>query len=149
MFSTSKRWIEFNIDALYELKCTYLAAQDAIKEQLYGLDPNSKKQIKQYFADFLDIQLENVKISTLERALLLFDSDSEEFNFTNGIIYYLKLKYSLKNYIDYILKHHQEGKIYLRDINGDWRFPNRQPVPSSPELQQCIIGESYELRHTE
>jgi hypothetical protein len=134
-------YIDFDILKIKDLKERYEENQKFIAEGLpCGVNFNSPKQIREVLGKRLDITTENVKIEALERYRDLYDHDSEAFDFMNGLVLFLKNKYMLNNYINCILKHEENGRVYLRHERGEWVLPNKRPLSESPEIKECIIG---------
>lgn len=111
-----------------------------IKELLPKVNWNSQKAVKQYFLDNYWLTLPDTKIVTLQEVRDQQEHDSELFDDLTGLIEYYKTLYKLKNYVRCIQRHHQQGKVYLREINGEWRMPNKQPVPTDSSITQCLTA---------
>ena len=133
---------DYDMGKVHALRINYLKNMEFIKEELSPVNLDSTKSILEFCNNELDIYPENCKIWHLESFLSSFDHDSTQFNAFYGILSYLKLKYSIKNYIDCIIRHEVEGRVALRFIDGQVRMPNRQPISGNPEITQCERGET-------
>ena len=138
-------WIKFDVVKLRQLKEHYEAAIESIKEQLPNINLNSKKELLNFFEKNLNIHLQTSRIKEIEACLSSYTHDQEEYYILLGVTYYFKLKYSLKNYINWVLKNESNGIIYLRHWWGDWVLGNKQPLPGSPEILECVIGHSNNI----
>jgi hypothetical protein len=139
--SSEEAYIDFNMKMIDELKERYEENLKFIAEGLpCGVNFNSPKQIREVLGKRLDITAENVKIEALETYRDLYDHDSEAFDLLNGIVLYLKQKYSLTNYINCILKHNENGRVNLRHERGEWLLPNKRPLTESPEIRECVTA---------
>jgi hypothetical protein len=133
-------YITYNIEKISELKECYEINKQWIRSQLPKIDWDSRKEVKQFFEENLGIILQNVKIKNIMAYQEMFSHDTEQYDIINGFVSYLKLKYIIKNYLDCIIRHNENGKVYLRQVgNGQITFPNKQPLPKSPEIEACII----------
>lgn len=135
-------YIDFDLCKVRALKESY---EENIKFILTGLpciNWNSADQVKALFLCMFDITLENVRIDHVLSHLEEVDHDSPAFDAINGFVLYLKLKYSLKNYINCILRHEENGRVYLRLFKGQWVLPNRQPPSLNPEITECIVAQT-------
>lgn len=139
-------WIKFDIKKLNELKIVYEDAMFSIKEQLPAMNLNSKKEVIEFFAKELSIELPSSRIKDIELHLEKFTADQEEYHILLGITYYFKIKYSLKNYINHILSTQSNGIVYLRNWWGAWVMPNKQPLPAAPEILDCVIEHSPNIK---
>ena len=134
-------WIDYDVDKIKKLREEYQTNLDFLRDQLpEGLNLESPEKIKKYFRDSLEINLQNVKISYISKLLDHFDTDSQEYDFINGLVLYLKLRFTIRNYLDCILRHQNHGRVNLRLMAGQWVMPNRQPISSSPEIIACETG---------
>jgi len=134
--------IEFDINKVKELKADYKKIMAYNLEQLPNINWDSSKQVIELFKKGLDIDIDNVRISTIDPYLNFLDHDSDAFQVVYGYSSYLKLKYAIKNQLDCILRHEDNGKVALRLHNGKLMMPNKQPITSSPEIQACIIAQN-------
>jgi len=132
-------FIGFDIDKINRLKATYESAMaTAYKLLPEGTNWNSGKEITKYFKDWFDIDLKSIQIKELEQHYEYLDHDSTEFLTIYGLTAYLKMKYTVSNYLDCVLKHHRKGVVYLRYFNGKLSMPNRRPLSHSEEVKSCI-----------
>jgi hypothetical protein len=136
-----ERYLDYDMGKVREVRSLYMATLAFITEELSPLDLNSNAQILLFCNEQLDIFPDNAKIKHLETFLINFDHDTTQFNAFYGILSYLKLKYSIKNYIDCIIRHEVNGRVVLRIMNGEYRMPNRQPLSANPEIVACEKGE--------
>ena len=133
-------WVEFDLDKINELKETYELAMDFIREGLPNVNLNARKDILNFFEKTFAIKLKTSKIEEVSKYLQYYGDDSAETEMITGIVYYLKMKYSIKNYLTYIIKH--DGRIVLRPMFNKLMFNSIQPLPKSPEILDCIISSS-------
>lgn len=131
-------FIDFDILRVKALKDSYEDNVKFVLEELPDINWNSNAQVKKYFKETFEICLENVTINHILSQLEVLEHDSAAFDTINGFALYLKQKYTLKNYIDCILRHEENGRVYLRQFKGRWVLPNRQPVSLNPEITECI-----------
>lgn len=138
-------WIKFDIARLRQLKEHYEQASEVIKDQLPHINLNSQKQVIDFFEKNLNIHLQTARIKEIEKHLQHFSHDQEEYYTLLGVSYFFKIKYSLKNYINYVLKNEVDGIIVLQHWWGEWTLKNKQPLPKSPEVLECVIGHSNNI----
>lgn len=131
-------YIEFDLDEVKDLKQDYIETIQSILALLPDINWNSRIETKNYFMEEYSLELPDCKISTLIFARDAFDPESDCFHDLQGVIELYKLKAIIKNYLECIERHHVDGKVYLREMNGEWVFPNRQPVPQCPEILSCL-----------
>lgn len=137
----NKPFIDWDILKVKSLKDDYNENMRLIKEFLpEEVNWDSPKKVKEFITEVLDIPLENVRIDTLAGVMETLDHDSESFDIINGYTMYLRQKYSISNYLDCILRHHESGRVYLRHHEGQWVLPNRRPLSGSPEIIACETG---------
>ena len=129
-----------DIDKLTELKKIYEDDIEFIKNNLPDIKLSSRNQVINLFEKQFNIKLNSVKIKEIKSHLADFDSDSEEAAVIQGIVYYYSRVYTLKNYINWFLDTHDEGKIYLRRVFGRVSLANRQNLPLAPEVLACVTG---------
>jgi hypothetical protein len=130
----------FDIPKIQALNDHYQQALDQVKEMLpQGLKTPSTAI--NYFYNIYWIKLPNIRIATLVAILKDLDTNTELFSDLAGLIEYLRLKYIIKNYTSMILRHHHEGHVKLRNIDGKEVFPNRQPMSVNHAVLACIKGE--------
>ena len=136
-------WIDFDIEKVKQLKEEY---DKNVAFVLTGLSKdcrwNSPLRVKIYFKNTFDISLDNVKIAHVLSHLEKVDHDSPAFDALNGYVLYLKYTFTLKNYINNILRHEIDGRICLRLVDGVIKMPNKQPLSSSPEILKCITAQN-------
>jgi hypothetical protein len=136
-------WIDFDIEKVKQLYEEYATGVDFV---LSGLDLdvrwNSPLRVKIYFKNTFDISLDNVKIAHVLSHLETVDHDSPAFDALNGYVLYLKYTYTLKNYINCILRYENEGRICLRSVDGVLKMPNGRPLSSSPEILKCVTAQN-------
>lgn len=141
-------YIDFDILKVKSLKDEYEENMGFITEALpTGINFNSPKQIRALLEERLDITTKHVRISELEVWRDFYDHDSEGFDLLNGLVLYLKCKFILSNYINCILKHEENGRVYLRFENGEWLMPNKRPLSDSPQIIACISGKFVPVRY--
>jgi len=133
-------YIDCNILLVKDLKERYEENLKWIEEEIGAdINLNSQKQLKAFLEERLDIVAESVKITVLESYRDQYDHDSEEYDLMNGLVLYFKAKYTINNYINCILKHEENGRVYLRWWAGNWVLPNKRPLSESPEIKECMI----------
>jgi len=135
-----QNWIRYDIPKIEALQKTYQEVIEFILKELPSCNWNSPKAIVEFYKKEFDITLDNAKISTLSSILPNFEEDTLEFEVTLGLLYYLKLKYTIHNYTGAILRHEINGVVNLRYYEGEWCLPNRRAISRSPEIQQAIIA---------
>jgi hypothetical protein len=132
----------YDMDKVHDLRAHYTATMIFIGKELSPVNLDSKASILEFCNNELDIHPDNIQIKHLDTFLQQFDHDSTQFNAFYGVLSYLKLKYSIKNYIDCIIRHEVGGIVTLRIMDGEVRMPNRQPLSGNPEINQCERGEA-------
>lgn len=133
-------FIDFDMLKVKKLKKMYEENLQWIAEEIPAvINFNSPKQIKSLLEERLEIITETVTIAALEGYRTLYDHDSEAFDLINGLVLYLKTKYTLSNYINNILKHEENGRVYLRLEQETWVLPNKRPISTAPEIVECVI----------
>jgi hypothetical protein len=145
-------WIEFDIPALIALKEDLESTIDFIKDELPDVNWNSIPQAIYYFSHEHNIMLHGTSISSLKEVLENWESDPETLEYSYnpdeakeilvGLIELKKLQYTVRNYINNILKHNQGGVYPLRLVNGEWRMQNKQPRSYHDQINSCIISQS-------
>jgi len=130
--------LEFDLDEVRDLKDTYQRAIDYIIEELPPVNWDSRVEVKDFFRDTFHIKLPDLTIAHLSTYLQFYDENTESYSILVGILELYKLKYSIRNYLDCILRHQQDGKVYLRQIGASWVFPNKQPLPKCEEILRCV-----------
>lgn len=137
--------LRFDIEKVVELKRCYEENMRFILSQMpQEIDWTKRKQVKWYLQNKFDIVLENGTISHIQSHLDRFHSDSEEFEILYGYLAYLRLYYACNNYLCCILNHHIDGLVELRLVGEHWLFPNKRPVPSSPDILACLDAQGEE-----
>jgi hypothetical protein len=138
---SEKGYLDFNMLLVKELKERYEENLKWIADEIPAvINFNSPKQIKSLMEERLDMIVDSVTIQAVEGYRDLYDHDSEAFDLCNGILLYLRCKYTLSNYINCILKHEENGRVYLRQERGEWLLPNKRPLTESPEIKECITA---------
>ena len=131
-------YFKVDLEKLAELKETYELALETIKDNLPDINLNSRNQVINLFEKQFNIKLNSIKIKEIASHLQDYDSDSAETDMIQGIVYYYKVKYSLKNYINWFLNTHEEGRIYIRVLFGRVTLTNRMELPRAPEILACV-----------
>jgi hypothetical protein len=101
---------------------------------------NSPKQIIKFLEESYEICVQNVTIVAVEGYRDVQDHDSEAYDLLNGIVLYLKTKYTLSNYINSILKQNENGRVFLRQDRGVCLLPNKRHICDSPEIKECVTA---------
>ena len=146
-------YIEFDIPAICQLKEDYEKTIEFIKDELPDINWNSITETSDYFRYEHNINLYSLSIVNLKELLNdIQDNDSETIEYATdtdvccfvltGLIELKKLQYTLRNYINNILKHNEGGYYPLRKIDGQWRMMNKQPLSYLQEIQECVISQS-------
>lgn len=133
-------YIEFDIEKIGVLRNLYLSTKKIIEKDLPNINWQSAKQIKMFFSEYFGIKIPNATISTISKHLCHFQENTEDYYLIQGIVEYLRLRYFIKNYLDCILRHHKNGKVYLRLHQEQWVMPNKQPIPNADALQGCMTS---------
>jgi hypothetical protein len=134
-------YLIFDIDKVIALQKIHIELAEFILSELNSsVNWNSAKQVKEYIWKNHNIALKDLKISTLDSLYQKLDHDSMAANDINGLMQLYKVKYMLKNYINSVLKHHENGKLTFRVFNGKTVMKNKQPLFGSEELWECVIG---------
>lgn len=137
-----KEYIEFDMDKIYYLQSCYEGTLSILKDNLPSVNINSRTDIINFFNKAFNIELKSTKIVEIASHIKKYGENSEEKELIQAIVYYFKLKYAYKNYIQSILKHEVNGQVRLRWYFGKLAFPNRQPLPYSMEILDCVTGGS-------
>lgn len=138
--ATDSPHIIFDMPAIYQLERDYEDTIDCILELLPDVNWNSQLETRQYFLDEFNILLENQRIETLKDLRTKFNDQEEEYELLSGLIELKKVQSIKRNYIDCIIRHSNiDGVVYLREYNGEWVLPNRQPLPYCEAITECII----------
>ena len=132
-------FILFDMPEIYRLQDLYQSNVNMILAELPRVKWNSRAKTVLFFKENFDLELDNVRIDYLSGMVESLEHDSPAFDTLNGFVLYLKLKYSLKNYIDCIIRHNQDGRVRLRHFQGQWVLPNRQPTSLNPEITACVL----------
>ena len=132
-----RTFIDYDIDKVVRLREVYVTAMAFHREHSDCPNLDSPKTVLEFMNQAVGVPAENLRINHIESFLTQFDDDSLEFNEIYGIVSYLKLKYSVKNYLDCILRHQIDGRIQLREVNHEFIMPNKQPLTGNPEILEC------------
>jgi hypothetical protein len=138
-------YIVFDVGKVQQLKAEFDASLTFTRSLLPPINWNSQKQIIGYFEREFGIILENTRIKTIAGQQSVYAQDPDLFDLFTGLLQYLKLKAILVNYIHCILKHLDGDCLYLREVDGVWKMPNKQPLPEHSEIISCIKRFSAEL----
>ena len=132
-------WIKFDVGKIEELKVSHEAAMQTTLDMLpEGVNWKKEKEVIKYFNEVLQIELHSIKISEIEGHLELQEENTDAWEIVYGLTAYLKMKYTVMNYLNCVLKHHQFGVVNLRYFNSEVTLPNRRPLTHSEEIKQCI-----------
>ena len=134
-------WLKFDIEKTSELIQVYESTIDFILEDLPKINWNSPKQIVAMLEKELGVSVRNAKIQTIASCI---DEADDRYEMIQGIVYFLKLKFCIKNYLNPIIK--ADGLITLRKEGSVYLMPNKQPLPYSGEVWDCLIEVCDELR---
>lgn len=132
-------WLRFDMAKIRLLRTDYIDAMDYIKSGFPGVNFNSRREIINFFDKTFQIDLNSAKIKEIAHYLAAYKEDSVEHELITGIVYWFKMKYAIKNYLDCIIRHEVNGKVILRDFMGKLSLPNRQSLPYSMEIQGMIL----------
>lgn len=127
--------LKFDVGKLNELKRVY---EENIKFVLENMPQevnwNKPTQVKEYFKKRFDISLPSCRIKDIEPLISRYED--EDFDIVYGYLTFLRLKWTMNNYIDCVLRHHVDGTLALRE---DGTMPNKRPVSLSKEINDCLI----------
>lgn len=146
-------YIIFDIPSILALKKQYEDNIEYIKAELPPVNWNSISDTVDYFKYEHNITLHGIKIAYLKSLLDTLDKQPEYYcrsiksvceaiEVLSGLIELFAIQSIKRNYIDCILRHQVDGKVMLRDVDGKWMFPNKQPLPYATEIKECIISSS-------
>ena len=127
-----------DIAKLEALKKVYDDAMEFIEIGLPNVDLSSRKDVLNFFEKTFRIELKSVRIAELSEYIYKYGENSEERDMIQGIVYFLKMKYSLKNYIIPMIERAPEVELAIRFNRVEMH--NHQPLPQSPEVLECITG---------
>jgi len=133
----TEKILYYNLDKIQALATIYRDNLNFIVSHLPKINWNSPAKLKLFFEEFLDIKLQNATISHIETHLVFMDHDDERYEMIVGVLAYLKLYYTLKNYIDPIIKNN--GAVRLVWDSGDWLQSNHRKPSLSPEIVACEL----------
>lgn len=123
---------------LEKLQKVYMDAMAYIEDGLPNLDLNSRKEVLSFFEKTFKIHLTTTRIVEISEYIHQYGEDSEERDLIQGIVYYLKMKYAMKNYIVPMIKEAPNVELATRFEVVEMK--NHQPLPKSPEIIECIVG---------
>lgn len=133
-------WIQFDIDKIKELKARYEESMQITLDMLpENIDWTKEKDVIDYFNNVLDIELHTIQTAEIEGHLELQEENTDSWEVVYGLTAYLKLKYTVINYLNCVLKHQICGVVNLRYFNNEVVLPNRRPLTHSEEIKQCIL----------
>ena len=139
--SEDSEYIKFDIIKISDLEEAYECSMEFLLESLPRINYNSSSQVCNYIKENLGVDIQNMRINTLIDLQKRFNNSMEK-DFLDYLIAFLKMKYTVKNYLRCILRHHKEGVVLLRTIDGRLCLPNRQPLSYNEEIINCIIEQS-------
>lgn len=137
-------FIEFDMDEIRDLKYCYKQTMSLLIDELPDVNWNSLVETKQYFLNEHNLCLISTKIESLKETV---DNIEEEEYLEHvdecvetllGLIEYYKLRYTIRNYLDNIIRHEKDGKYPLRKFNNEWVMQNRQSLPYHPEIKAAM-----------
>jgi len=128
-------WIEFSIPDIRKLRNDYKQTEEFLLSELPDINWNSRLEILNLFEYEYGIIISSLRISYLEN---IETSNEETREIIETYLKLLKIKYETKNYIDCILRHEADGIVYLRKHHDKIVMPNKQPLPYSPNILECI-----------
>ena len=134
------QYVDFCIPDIQELQNDYLATIDFLLDELPDVNWNSRIEVKDFFGD-CGIDLKDLQIRTVQSELISAISYEQKdlAEILGAYLSYLKTKYEVKNYTSCILKHNIDGRLYLRKHNNEWVMPNKQPLPYSQNILECVL----------
>jgi hypothetical protein len=139
MTDTGAEYIRFDIPKIKKLAEDYEYSLNLLLANLPQVNYDSQKQVKEFFKNSLNVMLKDTKIATIREHLNAFPDGSEEHELIETLLAYLRIKFSIKNYLHCILTHEENGVVQLRWENNRLCMPNRQPLPYNIEIQECIL----------
>lgn len=128
-------YIEFSIPDIRELRSCYKQTEEFLLNELPDINWHSRLEIMNLFEYEYNIILKSLKISYLES---IETNDEETREIIETYLKLLKIRYETKNYIDCILRHEIDGIVYLRNHHDKIVMPNKQPLPYSPNILECV-----------
>ncbi len=138
--SEDNEYIKFDIGKVLDLKDVYCEVMQFVQQDFPECNLNSSNQIKGYFWDQFNSVIPDTKIQTFKSLMELYPETHPLYEAAEQLSVYLKAKYTLKNYINCILKHENDGIITLRKIGGNLVMPNKQPLSYNDEISQCVLS---------
>ena len=149
-----EKYIDFDIDEVKELQDAYEETMNYILTTLPDVNWDSRLETSDYFTKEHNINFNSLKIAELQNMLDQLNDENNFFEYIvepdeaidtlSGLITYLKIKWEVRNYTGCILRHQKEGRVILREIEGRYVMPNRQPLPYSQNILECIKETNYE-----
>lgn len=133
-------YIQFDMIAIRQLELDYQNTIECIKELLPPVNWDSHLETRQYFLDEFNILLPNQRIETLKDLRAKYNDQEEEYELLSGLIELKRVQSIYRNYIQCIIRHSDSGgNIVLRYYNREWVLPNRQALPYTDAIRECII----------
>lgn len=146
MNDASAEYIRFDMQKIMLLKESYEECQKQLLEELPEINYNSRKQIVELLQKKLGVEIEDSKIQTIENITQEFDYGTEERYFIELLVVYLKNKFTLKNYINCIIRHEFNGVVHLRWDHGGLYMPNHQALSYNTEITDAILEQSSKVK---
>lgn len=139
---TSTDFIKYNMDKIRKMKEDYDASADLLLSHLPAINYNSPREVINYVDNKFGVKINNARIDTIQALAERYLEDDPSREVLDEMAAYLRLKYSIRNYIDCILTHEICGKVYLRWEEGKLLMPNKRPLSSNEELNATITSMS-------
>jgi hypothetical protein len=143
-FPPLSKTITFDIIAIKELRRQYKETEETILELLPNINWNSRLEVKNYFLEEYSLKLTDCRMATLMYQREWASEGSGEWDDLNGLIELYRTQAVIRNYLDCILRHQVGGVVALREIDGQWLMPNKQPISTLQEITDCIISTGCE-----
>jgi hypothetical protein len=138
--SMTKEWLKFDIEKVKALKEDYEGLLEVLKKDIDNVNLNSRMSIIQFFKK-KGLTLKTSQIKEIEGILQSLQPDTELYDTVQTIVSFMKVKYTVRNYLSCILKNEVDGVVTLRDYYG-LKLPNRQPLPYALEIVNTILDGS-------
>jgi hypothetical protein len=133
-------FIKYDIDKILTLKENYEASASFLLSNLPDINYNSPKEIIDYIDNKYGVKITNARIVTIKALAERYLEEDPSREILEELVAYLKLKFTLKNYINCILSHEKCGKVELRLVGERLSMPNKQPLSHNEELNAAITS---------
>ena len=131
--------ITFDMVKIAILKNSYDASVEFCEAEFQGVNLNSGVQVKSYFREKFSLVLPDTKISTVNFEWTRSFADTPQQEALYALLTFLRSKFTLKNYINCVIKHEKQGIVTLREVDERLLMPNKQPISYNEEMIDCIV----------